>query len=690
MVVSNINNTIKYEETKAIASNDIDVESSIYSAKIYDKTIQFVLGLAQFEHKSKNIVYFNIYLANNGFVIAKIGIYETYNNIYSTLLDEDGDIDLSKMSEPLLFSFAKSLIGSLPTDTSLLSGDEDEDEDEDEDDDEDEEDEDEDDDTGKKVTVLPTKPTFDIMALASQTKEESDYEISKYVEDPTHNWVNKYLKSVKYSIKGNEGGGDCFFASLRDGLRSVKIETSVKAIREKLANEVDETVYATYSEFFKLFYGGMKTSQTNLKEFKSKHNTIKKLIGGTVDGQTKKNLIDDAKTNFSKYSATNQESDEFQELVEEFAFMQDVNDVKDLKKVISTVGGKYWADNWAVVTLERLYNVKFVILSQTHFLEGEKELVLQCSEADKQIMAKGLFEPSYYIMLDYLISKHSSHYTLITYDKNIERGAFTFNELPYRIKELILEKCMEKMAGLYVLIPDFIQFANKNGITTSSINASTSSKSDSLVGTSPNTKYYNKSIVIQIYNKSRHVKIGQGSGESINPELKTAKNILELNNNKEYVDWRKKLDSQYLVPNLVIDGKNWSSVMHYMLAARFKPSVELYNKFTKDGQVGSNIDDAYKLYNSNISKKSLGSLVIDEEEFAKMKYGLLEKAQYAKFTQNETLAKILLLTGQALINVYKAGKGGGIYQDNELMKVRSLLASPKPKPTLELKPTQKQ
>ena len=130
--------------------------------------------------------------------------------------------------------------------------------------------------------------------------------------------------------------------------------------------------------------------------------------------------------------------------------------------------------------------------------------------------------------------------------------------------------------------------------------------------------------------------------------------------------------------------------MHYMLAARFKPSIELYNKFTKDGQVGSNIDDAHKLYNSNISKKSLGSLVIGDDEFAKMKYGLLEKAQYAKFTQNETLAKILLLTGEALINVYKAGKGGGIYQDNELMKVRSLLASPKPKPKLELNPKLKQ
>ena len=671
MIASNIDSTIKYEETKVIASSDINHDSSVYSAKIYNKSIQFVLGLPQFEHKSKNIIYFNIYLANNGFVVSKIGIYETQNSDYSSLLDDDGDIDLSKLQEPLLFTFAKSLITKLDTPSKDISEDEDEDEEEDDEDDEDDEeedDEDEDQEDTKKVNI--DKPAFDILALTSQTKEESDYEIDKYVEDPTHNWVNKYLKSVKYSIKTNEGGGDCFFAALRDGLRTVKIETSVKSIREKLANEVDDALYANYSEFFKLFYGGMKKSQTMLKEFKIKHNTIKKLIGGTVDGQTKKNLIDDAKTNFNKFTVTSQETEEFQDLVEEFEFMKDVNDVNDLKKVISTVGGKYWADNWAVVTLERLYNVKFVILSQTHFLEGEKELVLQCSEADSKLQTKGLFEPSYYIILDYLMSKQSSHYQLITYDKNIERGAFTFNELPYRIKELILEKCMEKMAGLYVLIPDFIKFANKNGIAT------TSAKSDTLIGTSPNTKYYNSSIIIQIYDKSRHVKVGQGSGESISPEFKTAKNILDLNNNKEYIDWRKKLDTEYLVPNLVIDGKNWSSVKHYMLAAQFKSIPELYNKFTKEGSVGSNIDDAYKLYSSNISKKSISSSLISNEEFAKLKSGLLEKAQYSKFTQNDILAKILLLTGDALINVYKAGKGGGTYPEHELMKVRTMLSNP--------------
>ena len=41
MIASNIDSTIKYEETKVIASSDINHDSSVYSAKIYNKSIQF-------------------------------------------------------------------------------------------------------------------------------------------------------------------------------------------------------------------------------------------------------------------------------------------------------------------------------------------------------------------------------------------------------------------------------------------------------------------------------------------------------------------------------------------------------------------------------------------------------------------------------------------------------------------------
>jgi predicted NAD-dependent protein-ADP-ribosyltransferase YbiA (DUF1768 family) len=532
--------------------------------------------------------------------------------------------------------------------------------------DDDDYDDDDDDDTSKKPQKL-VSASYDLMEVNSQTKEESDYEMSKYEEDPSHKWINKYLRSNKYEILDNEGGGDCFFAVLRDALRSVKIETSVKSIREKLASEVDEEILATYKEFFGLFYNNMKSIQTQLKEHKKKHYTLKKMITATPDGPDKIKMISDAKSNFDNMSSLSDQNKELEELTREFEFMKDVETIEDLKKVIMEVGGKYWADNWAVVTLERLYKVKFIVLSQDHFLNGEKELVLQCSEADKKLQAQGIFEPSYYIMTDYI---KGVHYKLITYDKNIKRGALTFNELPYRIKELVLEKCMERGAGLYVLIPDFKTFANTNGVQTSTI--SKTSNYDSLVNTkTPKSQDYSDSIIIQIYSKSKHEKVGEGSGESIKPELKTSKNVLELNNKKKYPDWRRKIDNDYLVPNLVIDGNNWASVKHYMLGSRFKELVDLHSKFMKNGDVGTNSEDALKLYNSNIVKKSVKNVILNDEEFKKIESSLLEKALYSKFTQNDELREILLLTGDALINVFKQTKGTS--PALELMKVRKLI-----------------
>jgi predicted NAD-dependent protein-ADP-ribosyltransferase YbiA (DUF1768 family) len=675
MITSNIDSKVEYAITNNIDKSDLNHEAFVYNAKIYNKHIKFVLGTPRLEFLSNNIMYFNIYLANNGSVVSKIGIYETKNTDYTSLLDSTGDIDLNMMHEPIIFPFAKPLIinnyelidkfetmsntsefnsaSDTSSENTSISDVETDEEDKIEDSDE------------KPQKFI--SESFDLMELNSQTKEESDYEISKYEEDPSHKWINKYLRSNKYEILDNEGGGDCFFAVLRDALRSVKIDISVQSIREKLANEVTEEILATYKEFFELFYNNMKTTQTQLKEYKKKHLTLKKMITATADGVDKMKMISDVKSNFEKMSSVSDQSKELEELAKEFEFMKDVETVADLKKVIMELGGKYWADNWALVTLERLYNVKFIVLSQDHFLNGEKELVLQCSEADKKLQAQGVFKPSYYIITDYI---KGIHYKLITYDKNIKRGALTFTELPYKIKELVLEKCMERGAGLYVLIPDFKTFANQHGVQTSPI--SKTSSYDSLVSTkTPKSQEYDDSIIIQIYSKSKHEKVGEGSGESIKPELKTVKNVLDLNNKKKYPEWRKKLDNDFLVPNLVIDGNNWSSVKHYILGSRFKELVDLYGKFMKNGEVGANNEEALKLYNSNIVKKSVKTVILNDEDFKKIESGLLEKALYAKFTQNDELREILILTGDALINVFKQTKGAS--PALELMRVRKLI-----------------
>ena len=672
MITSNIDSKVEYAITNNIDKSDLNHEAYVYNAKIYNKHIKFVLGTPRFEYISNNIMYFNIYLANNGSVVSKIGIYESNNEAKSVLFDSY--MPIFDTTEPIIFPFAKPLIMNnyelIDKFETMSNASDDDSSNDGSSDDESNSNVDTDDDTSTSDTIKPQKlisQDYDLMEINSQTKEESDYEINKYEEDPSDKWINKYLRSNKYDILDNEGGGDCFFAVLRDALRSVKIDTSVKSIREKLANEVDEEILANYKEFFGLFYNSLKTTQVQLKEYKKKHYTLKKMITTTADGPDKVKMISDVKSNFDKMSSVSDKNKELDDLTKEFEFMKDVETVDDFKKVIREVGGKYWADNWALVTLERLYKVKFIVLSQDHYLNGEKELVLQCSEADKKLQAQGIFEPSYYIMTDYI---KGIHYKLITYDKNTKRGALTFNELPYRIKELVLEKCMEQGAGLYVLIPDFKAFANKNGVQTSSI--SKTSGYDSLVSSkTPKSQDYSNSIIIQIYSKSKHEKVGEGSGESIKPELKTLKNILDLNNKKKYPEWRKKLDNDFLVPNLVIDGNNWSSVKHYMLGSRFKDLVDLYGKFMKNGEVGASNEEALKLYNSNIVKKSVKTVILNDEDFKKIESGLLEKALYAKFTQNDELREILILTGDALINVFKQTKGA--IPALELMRVRKLI-----------------
>ena len=669
MINSTLKKDVQYIVTNNIDKSDLDKEAFVYNAKIYNKHIKFVLGVPKFDYLSSKILYFNIYLVNNSSIVSKIGIYETNNTDYTSLLDHNGDIDLNKMVEPIMFPFSKSLIinnyeliddfetrsnaASETSDTSNESIGSDEAEMSED----------------SQISQVSNKSNinYNLMTLISQSKEESDYEIANYEEDPKDEWVNKYLRSNKYEIIDNEGAGDCFFAVLRDALKTVKIETSVKSIREKLANEVDQNIFQTYKELFDLYYNNMKTTQEQLKTLKNKHYSLKKMITGTSDGPDKMKLIQDAKDNFNTFTSISTKSKELENLAQEFQFMKDVNSVEDLKKVIMEVGGRFWADNWAISSLERIYNVKFIILSQNHFVEGEKEHVLQCTSADNKLEERGLFEPSYYIIADYF---QNNHYKLITYDKNTKRGALKFSEIPYKIKELILERCMEKNAGLYVLIPDFKMFANKNGVETVSI--SKKSAYDALVDTKkPVTQDYDDSIVIQVYSKSKHAKVGEGSGETIKPELKIAKNVLELNNKKKYPEWRKKLDNDFLVTNLKIDGINWTSVKHYMLGSRFNGLTDIYSKFKKEGTYGSNIEEAQKFYESQLAKKSIKSTLTNDEEFKKLEPGLLEKALYAKFTQNDELRELLLLTGNALINIFKQGKGSSPFV--ELMKVRKLI-----------------
>lgn len=682
MVLSKIDQNINYLESNNLDKND-EGESYAYRAKIFGKKVKFVLGKPNFQHIDNNIVYFNIYLVKNTELVAKIGIFETKNTSYRDLLNTDGNVAIEKLDFPLFFSYAKPYILTKynfeEDDVEFTKETESEDEDEDEDEDESDDATSEDskitsDDDEEDVKEFEDKPII----LKEQTKEESEFEIQNFTPNDSDKWINKFLKSHKYSIVNNEGGGDCFFAILRDGLKTLNLDKyntiSVKNIRKKLADDLDVEQFNTYMEFYNYYKGGLKKTQEKMTELKKMHKNLKVMIGGTSNTSEKSKMLEEAKSNLQKILDSNEENKEFQELTEELEFMKDVKTIDDLRNII--MKKTYWADTWAVSSLERLYNVKFIILAEDNFDETQEinSEVLQCGEADKKLQKKEIFEPDYYIITNYQIG---NHYKLITYDKNIGKGAFKFSEIPYRLKEEVVDICMKSNSGLFSFIPDFRDFAKTHNVKLQKTNEP---KFESLVD-KPKSQIYDDTMIIQIYSKSVHKKIGEGAGETITKEQKTLPSVLKLFKIK---DWRRKLDNSYLLNNenekLEIKGNQWPSVLHYLFAVRFSNLPDIYNKFTISNEETSTSELAKNFYDKMISKYK--SKILTDADYKNDYSKFLTEALNAKFNIkndgpkifNKELHDILLSTGKSKINIYKPGRGGGPYEATELMNVRQILA----------------
>ena len=91
MVYSNIDKSIDYKESKNIDSSDINHESNIYYGELFKKSINFIVGNANYSYIDKNIIFFNIYLINKDKLISRIGVYEIVSEKYSYVFDDDNN-----------------------------------------------------------------------------------------------------------------------------------------------------------------------------------------------------------------------------------------------------------------------------------------------------------------------------------------------------------------------------------------------------------------------------------------------------------------------------------------------------------------------------------------------------------------------------------------------------------------------
>jgi predicted NAD-dependent protein-ADP-ribosyltransferase YbiA (DUF1768 family) len=188
---------------------------------------------------------------------------------------------------------------------------------------------------------------------------------------------------------------------------------------------------------------------------------------------------------------------------------------------------------------------------------------------------------------------------------------------------------------------------------------------------------YNNNIVFMFYSNSKDEIPGKGIREKIIMEEEN-KYIPLLRTN-----WRKKLSNFWVQP-FNLDNKRWASVEHYYQASKFKKeNADFYYLFSIDsdsiickdpgmaksagGKSGKVQKKKYRPKNVNIDSDFFSTNRNNEEMY---------KAQFAKFTQNDDLKKILISTIDAKLMHIICRSQTSIFFDN-LVVIRNLIKTGK-------------
>ena len=311
--------------------------------------------------------------------------------------------------------------------------------------------------------------------------------------------------------------------------------------------------------------------------------------------------------------------------------------------------------------MEYKLNCKFIIFSEESYQEGSPDSVLNCGEISNSIHGK--FKPEYYIMTSY----SGVHYRLISYkDKKI----FDFSEIPYDVKVLILNKCMERNSGIFYLIQDFRNLKSKIGLDP---NEGEPDKDVNLDDAYLST-LYDPNIIFVLDSHSLKIKYPgtvSSQGEKI-PEDKK-KMFMKLS---KIPFWRRKLHDSWAQFPFTLHGKRWASVEHYYQGSKFrKQHPDFYEKFSLDSldsDFNKDVSDAKIAGSKRKNKHRPSGIVIDADFYdGKRNNEERQSALKSKFEGNLDLKNILLLTESAKLVTFV--RQSPVEIDMDLMKLRRTL-----------------
>ena len=669
MVSSKLDSTVEYPEIKKLSSVDQGFDASLYEIELYP-SIEAVVAIGNINHihKDKGIYYMSVYLVVDNSLGDQIGVYECLASNYTNLLDDDNDLDVDKLDDPipLLFSFVTpdylrrtlkiKKQASLPDEEPLPSVDDDDDDDDDE-----EQSNKGNESKGDKLNLdnLVAQDDSDIIeSIEIKMMEESIEERKKYKQKGNHNWVQRFMRNRKFGIQDVEAQGDCFFAVVREAFSGIGKDITVAQLRNEISDRATVDIYKNFKQHYDMYLQTINDSNREMKQIFDKIKELKTEAKTEKNPKYKKIIVEKSKPLIGEFERKKRERQHAKELMKDFSFMKKINNLDDFKKIVKTCA--FWADAWAINLVEMFLNIKIIIMSSENFTNGDIDNVLLCSSfIDDSIK---VFRPKYYVLAVHT----GNHYKLITYDG---KKIFTFETIPWDIKQMVVDKCMEKQGGIYTLIPKFIKLKSKRqeqlGITEEKPEEKMSDVR------------FDENTIFQFYSKSSGKPApGKGAGEKIPQEDEHLYRELQ-----SIPDWRKVL-SNFWVGSFELDGHQWNSVEHFYHAAKFKQgNPEFYLTFTLDHESGGG-----ELSKEPSMAKGAGgktgkfkgkqirpkTITMDADFFTSKRNELeMERAQQAKYEQNPLAKRVLLGTGNAKLQHFVRGSPPIVFYDT--MRVRDKL-----------------
>jgi predicted NAD-dependent protein-ADP-ribosyltransferase YbiA (DUF1768 family) len=728
MVLSKINESIEYPDIKTVDMNDVGYDANLYELELMPGVKAIIaLGKVKYTNAEKNVLYIPVYLVDDDEISIQIGVYEFLSQNYESLLDEDNDFDISRLNSdiPLFYRFvtkklllenggqlengesvskADSKVNEITRDIAALNlSDRESDEDEqDEQDDIEGEDDGEDDiemeeksesvmsnvESKENSNNLEFEDDDDIIPAIDETMNEDMQQRRNFKKKRSNNWIQNYMKNSLYGIIDNEGGGDCLFATIRDGLSGIDINTTVEKLRNIISEKADETVYQNFKEQYDMFKAVAMNSTISMSTLKEDIETLKQEKKKTKDRKKQKEIVKLAKLKLKEFKIAKMENIYAEELFSDYRWMDGVDNLEKFKSKLRSCD--FWAEAWAINTLEYALNIKLIILSSENYRKKDLANVLRCDSGfvDDKIREKGSFKPKHYIVVEYT----GNHYKLITYKG---KKIFNFKNIPYSLKMLIVEKCMEKMGGIFSYIPKFVAFKNQldgdaddtDDHDEQSDNEGKENKSSEKIEEKTTnviedkreeqhkekmSDLYDPNIVFQFYSKSNSKPLpGKGAGEKIPKE-----DIMKFSDLASMKDWRKEL-SNFSVSPFVLDGHRWKGVEWYYQASKFKKGFpEFYLKFSLDSKSEISEDPVLAKAAGGKTGKFRGKrirgkhIVMDSDFFGKEGRNSeeMKRAQEAKYKQNERARDVLLATKNAKLVHYTRGSPPIVF--TETMEIR--------------------